>query len=85
LGAQPPGLAFGAAQPPPGALGSAGGAAKRAQALGGALLVGVGEPLPVHLAGELSELVHDGHLPSFQWWWLAVVSNVVTGAGGHHT
>lgn len=29
-----------------------------------ALLVGIREPLPVHLAGELGELVHDGHLLS---------------------
>ena len=41
-------------------LRAAGGAVQRAQALP----VGVGEPLPVHLAGELGELVHDGHLLS---------------------
>jgi hypothetical protein len=39
-------------------LRAAGGAARREQAL----LVGVGEPLPVRLAGELGELVHDGRL-----------------------
>jgi hypothetical protein len=51
-------------------LRAAGGPALREQPLGGALLGGVGEPLPVHFAGELGELVHDG--PSF----LPVVSVV---------
>jgi hypothetical protein len=60
-------------------LRAAGGAVQRAQALP----VGVGEPLLVHLAGELGELVHDGHLLSCRWW-LVVVSTVATGAGGHH-
>jgi hypothetical protein len=64
LGAQPPGLAGGAAHPPLGALGAAGGPGQREQALGGALLVGVSEPLVVYLAGELGELVHDSHLLS---------------------
>jgi hypothetical protein len=41
-------------------LRAAGGAVQRAQAP----RVGVGEPLPVHLAGELGELVHDGYLLS---------------------
>jgi len=39
-------------------LRAAGGAVQRAQALP----VGVGEPLPVHLACEPGELVHDIHL-----------------------
>ena len=41
-------------------LRAAGGAVQRAQPLP----VGAGEPLPVHLGGELGELVHDGHLLS---------------------
>jgi hypothetical protein len=62
LGTQPLGLAGGAAHPPFGALGAAGGPGQREQALGGALLVGVRESLVVYLAGELGELVHDGRL-----------------------
>jgi hypothetical protein len=62
LGAQTLGLAGGAAHPPFGAFGAAGGPGQREQALGGALLVGAGEPLVVYLAGELGELVHDSHL-----------------------
>jgi hypothetical protein len=60
-------------------LRAAGGAVQRAQAVP----VGVGEPLPVHLGGELGELVHDGHLLPVRWW-RVVVSTVATAAGGHH-
>ena len=52
LGAQPPGLAGGAAQPPFGALGAAGGPGQREHALGGALRLGVGEPLAVQVVGR---------------------------------
>ena len=45
LGAQPPGVAGGAAHPPLGALGAAGGPGQREHALGGALRLGVAEPL----------------------------------------
>jgi tetratricopeptide (TPR) repeat protein/transcriptional regulator with XRE-family HTH domain len=62
LGAQPPGLAGGAAQAPFGALGAAGGPRQRVETLGGALRLGVREPLAVVVAGEVGELVHDGHL-----------------------
>jgi hypothetical protein len=64
LRAQSPSLAGGAAQAPFGALGAAGGPGQRERALGGALRLGVGEPLVVYLAGELGELVHDSHLLS---------------------
>src|SRR5580698_7752546 len=67
LGAQPLGLAGGAAHPPFGALGAAGGPGQREQALGGALRLGVGEPLAVHLAGKRGELAHGGHLLSPRW------------------
>jgi hypothetical protein len=60
LRAQPPGLADSAAHPPLGALGPA----QREQALRGALLLSVRQPLVVYLAGELGELVHDSHLLS---------------------
>ena len=60
LGAQPVGLADGAANAPLGALGTAGGPAEREQALRGALLRGVGELLAAPVIGELldGELVH---------------------------
>ena len=59
-------------------LRAAGGAVQRAQALP----VGVGEPLPVHLAGEPGELVHDGHLLPVRW--CVLCSTVATSGGGHH-
>src|SRR5215468_6175536 len=60
LGAQPADLAGGAAQPPFGALGAAGGPGQRERALRGALLLGGGEPLAVAVGGMLGELVHSG-------------------------
>jgi hypothetical protein len=64
LGAQPPGVAGGAAGTPFGALGAAGGPGQGEHALGGALRLGVGQPLAVAIGGELGELVHGGHLLS---------------------
>src|SRR5689334_2578557 len=63
LGTQPPGLTGGAAQPPFGALGPAGGPGQRQQALGGALRLRVREPLAVVVVGELGELIHGGSSP----------------------
>jgi hypothetical protein len=64
LGAQPLGLAHGAAHAPLGALGAAGGPAEHEQALRGALLRGVGEPLAAQVIGELlGELVHEDLFP----------------------
>ena len=62
LGARPPGGAGGAAQPPFGTFGAAGGPGQRERPLRGALRLGGGEPLPVQVVGELGELVHGGHL-----------------------
>jgi hypothetical protein len=55
-----------AAHPPFGGLGAAGSPAKREQALRGALPLGVREPLPVRVAGELGELVHERRLLSWR-------------------
>src|SRR6516225_2952306 len=63
LGAQPPGLAGGTAQPPLSALGAAGGPRQRERSLRGTLLLGGGELLAVPVGGELGELVHGGSSP----------------------
>jgi hypothetical protein len=44
------------------ALGAAGRAVQREQALRRPLLLGVRETLPVHVADKMGELVHDGYL-----------------------
>jgi hypothetical protein len=56
LGAQPPDLAGGAAQPPFGTLGAVGGPGQRERALRGALRLGGREPLAVLADGDLGEL-----------------------------
>jgi hypothetical protein len=63
LGAQPPCLAGGAPHPPFGALGAAGSPGQRERAPGGALRLGLREPLAVPVGGELGELVHGGPSP----------------------
>jgi hypothetical protein len=84
-GAQPPGLAGGAAHPRLGALGAAGGPGQRERALGGAQLVAGGELLAVPVGGELGELVHGGHLRSRRWRAGRCPPLSRTEAGGHHT
>jgi hypothetical protein len=66
LGAQPPGLPLSATGAPLGALGTARGPGQREQALARAPLLGVSEPLAVQVIGELGELMHDGHLLSWE-------------------
>jgi hypothetical protein len=85
LGAQPPGLASGAPQPPFGALGVAGEPGQREQALGGPPRLGGREPLAVLVGGELGELVHGGHLRSRRWRACCCAPLSPAGAGGHHT
>ena len=84
LGAQPPGLAGGTAQPPLSALGAAGGPRQRERSLRGTLLLGGGELLAVPVGGELGagtwrviSFAGGGGLPC------APLSPA--GAGGHHT
>jgi hypothetical protein len=62
LRAQPPCFADGAAHAALGALGAARGPAEREEALRRPLLLCVGQPLAVHVIGELSELMHGDHL-----------------------
>jgi hypothetical protein len=67
------------------ASGAAGGPAEREQALRGALLRGVSEPLASQVIGELDgELVHEDLSVSWPWWF-AVCSTVASRLGGHHT
>ena len=80
LGAQPPGLAGGAAQPPFGALGAAGGPGQRERKLRGALRLGGREPLAVVVVGELGELVIA--VISFPRWRAGCCGFTVTGRGG---
>ena len=82
LGAQPPGLAGGAAQPPFGALGPVGGPGQRERSLGGALRFGIREPLLAPVAGELGELVHGGSFPCPSGGGLVAVAFTVTDRGG---
>jgi hypothetical protein len=84
LRAQPPCFAGGAAHAALGALGAARGPAEREEALRRPLLLCVGQPLAVHVIGELSELMHGDHLfPVIDG--LVLCSTVASGEGGHHT
>lgn len=62
LRAQPLCFAGGAAHAAGGALGTARGPAEREGALRRPLLLGMSQPLAVHVSGELSELIHGDHL-----------------------
>jgi hypothetical protein len=84
LRAQPLCFADGAAHAALGALSAARGTAELEEALRRPLLLGVGQPLAVHVIGELSELMHGDHLFLSLMGLSCAPLSPATGAG-HHT